>query len=300
VLASWFYGPVGSNDLVEGAVQYGAGLDARTEMLATGVADAQGHTQLVVLAPPGTRTMRLSTSAAATAPASPSTLRDADGIAVKAVATGSIASLRLDVRIGQTDVVSKEMRTLALGPTFQGVGAPFEPEETPSFPSERGHPDPQVLAQAAYDAGVWAVQDGMANRVQMKVLWGGTDQAGNRIVVVRMKMELSDMLLVTWDDESNVPRQETADIADPSTPDAPLAFSYVGSDGPRVAVLGAPGDRTAELAFQGKQLPAVPLDGSGFASFRVADDGWLTSPGLAVGLLGPAGNVVKTIPIPAL
>jgi len=113
-------------------------------------------------------------------------------------------------------------------------------------------------------------------------------------------MELSDMLLVTWDDESNVPRQETADIADPSTPDAPQAFSYVGSDGPRVAVLGAPGDRSAALAFQGKQLPAAALDRTGFASFRVADASWLTSPGLAVNLLGPAGSVLNTIPIPAL
>ena len=154
VLESWFYGPVGSNDLVEGVVQYGVGLDTHSGVLATGLADAQGHTELVVLAPPGTRTMRLATSATATAPASPSTLRDANGIAVKSVATGSIASLSLDVRVGRTDVVSKGMRTLALGPTFEGRGAPFEPEEMPSFPAERGHPDPQVLAQAAYDAGV--------------------------------------------------------------------------------------------------------------------------------------------------
>jgi hypothetical protein len=221
-------------------------------------------------------------------------------MAVKSVPTGSIASFSLDVRVGKTDVVSKEMRTLALGPTFHGVAAPFEPQAAPAFHAERGQPDPQVLAQAAYDAGVWAMQDGAANRVQMKVLWGGTDQAGNRMVVVRMKMELSDMLLVTWDDESNVPRQETEDIAEPSMPDAPLAFSYVGSGDPRVAVLGAPGDRSAALSFRGRQLAAVALDGTGFASFRVTDVSWLTSPGLVVNLLSPAGNVVKTIPIPAL
>ncbi len=62
VLESWFYGPIGSDDLVEGVVQYGGGLDARTEILATGLSDAQGHTQLVVLAPPGTRTMSLTTN----------------------------------------------------------------------------------------------------------------------------------------------------------------------------------------------------------------------------------------------
>ena len=95
----------------------------------------------------------------------------------------------------------------------------------------------------------------MANRVQMKVLWGGADQAGNRLVVVRMKMELSDMLLITWDDHGDVPRQETADIADPSTPDAPLAFSYVGSDGPRVAVLGAPGEQSARSRFTARRCP---------------------------------------------
>ncbi len=136
--------------------------------------------------------------------------------------------------------------------------------------------------------------------VQMKVLWGGTDQAANRIVVVRMKMELSDVLSVNWEDRAGVPRQETEPIADPSTPDAPLAFSYAGSGDPRVGVLGASGDSKAALVFQGKQLSAVPLDGTGFTSFVLTDESWLTSPGLAVNLLGPGGNVVKTIPIPAL
>jgi len=300
VLESWFYGPVGSSDLVEGVVQYGGGLDARTEILATGLADAQGHTQLVVLAPPGTRKMSVTTADTATTTSASSPLRAADGLAVKAVPTGSIGSLSLVVRVGKSDVVSQEMRTLALSPTFEGASAPFEPQAAPSFAAERGHPDPQVLAQAAYDAGLWAMQDGAANRVQMKVLWGGTDQAGNRMVLTRMKMELSDMLLVTWDDRTGVPRQETESIADPSTPDAPLAFSYVGSGDPRVAVLGAPGDSSAALVFQGTQQSAVPLDSTGFTSFRLTDDSWLTSPGLAVNLLGPAGNVLKTIPIPAL
>ncbi len=300
VLESWFYGPVGSNDLVEGVVQYGGGLDAHTEILATGLADAEGHTQLVVLAPPGTRTMSVTTADTATTTSASSALRDSDGVAVKAVPTGSIGSLSVVARVGQSDVVSQGMQTLALSPTFEGASAPFEPQGVPSFAAERGSPDPQVLAQAANDAGLMARQDGPANYVQMKVLWGGTDQAANRIVVVRMKMELSDVLLVSWEDRAGVPRQETEAIADPSTPDAPLAFSYAGSGSPRVAVLGAPGDSSAALVFAGKQQPAVPLDSTGFTSFRLTDDTWLTSSGLAVNLLGPAGNVVKTIPIPAL
>jgi hypothetical protein len=300
VLESWFYGPVGSNELVEGVVQYGGGLDARTEILATGLADAQGHTQLVVLAPPGTRKMSVTTADTATTTSSSSPLRDTDGVAVKAVPTGSIGSLSLVVRVGKSDVVSEEMRTLALGPTFQGASAPFEPQAAPSFPVERGQPDPRVLGQAVYNAGLWAMQDGAANRVQMKVLWGGTDQASNRVVVVRMKMELSDMLLVTWDDPTNLSHQKTEAIADPSVPDAPVAFEYGGFDGPLVAVLGGPGDSSAELTFKGSAVPAVPLDGSGFASMRVPELSWLASAGLAVNLLGPAGNVVKTIPIPAL
>ena len=206
VLESWFYGPVGSNDLVEGVVQYGGGLDARTEILATGLADAQGHTQLVVLAPPGTRKMSVITADTATTTSTSSPLRDTDGIAVKAVATGSIRSLSVVARVGQSDVVSQGMRTLALGPTFEGASAPFEPQAVPSFAAERGNPDPQVLAQAANDAGLMAMQDGATSRVQMKVLWGGTDQAANRIVVARMKMELSDVLLVAWEDRTGVPR----------------------------------------------------------------------------------------------
>ncbi len=116
VLESWFYGPVGSHDLVEGVVQYGGGIDASTEVLATGVADAQGRTQLVVLAPPGTRTMQLTNRTTTTAPASRSALRPVDGMAVKSVPTGSIGSLVLDVRVGKTDVVDRDMQTLALGP----------------------------------------------------------------------------------------------------------------------------------------------------------------------------------------
>jgi hypothetical protein len=300
VLESWFYGPVGSDDLVEGVVQYGGGLDARTEILATGLADAQGHTQLVVLAPPGTRKMSVITADTATTTSTSSPLRDTDGIAVKAVATGSIASLSVVARVGQSDVVSQGMQTLALGPTFEGASAPFEPQGVPSFAAERGNPAPQVLAQAANDAGLMARQDGPANYVQMKVLWGGTDQDANRIVVVRMKVELSDVLLVSSQDRTGVPRQETEDLADPSTPDAPLAFSYAGSGDPRVGVLGAPGDSAAALTFQGKQLASSPLDGTGFTSFLVTDDMWFTYPGLAVELLGPGGNVVKTIPIAVL
>ena len=213
VLESWFYGPVGSNDLVEGVVQYGGGLDARTEILATGLADAQGHTQLVVLAPPGTRKMSVTTADTATTTSTSSPLRDTDGIAVKEVPTGSIRSLSVVARVGQSDVVRQGMQTLALSPTFEGASAPFEPQGVPSFAAERGNPDPQVLAQAANDAGLMARQDGPANYVQMKVLWGGTDQAANRIVIVRMKMELSDVLLVSWEDRTGVPRQQIEAIA---------------------------------------------------------------------------------------
>jgi len=88
----------------------------------------------------------------------------------------------------------------------------------------------------------------------------------------------------------------TEAITDPSVPDAPLAFEY-GYDDPRVAVLGAPGDSAAALSFQGRQVASAGLGRTGFASFPVTDPSWLTSPGLAVNLLGPAGNVLKTIPI---
>ena len=67
------------------------------------------------------------------------------------------------------------MRTLALGPTFEGASAPFEPQGVPSFVAERGHPDPQVLAQAANDAGLMAMQDGAATRVQMNSCVAGTN-----------------------------------------------------------------------------------------------------------------------------
>ena len=49
--------------------------------------------------------------------------------------------------------------------------------------------------------------------------------------------------------------------------------------------------------FQGSAAGDGALDGTGFASFPLTDVSWLTSPGLAVNLLGPSGNVLKTIPI---
>ena len=57
------------------------------------------------------------------------------------------------------------------------------------------------------------------------------------------------------------------------------------------------GDASLKIA---EVIVIEPDRGTGFASFRLTDDSWLTSPGLAVNLLGPGGNVVKTIPIPAL
>jgi hypothetical protein len=300
VLQSWFYGPIGSNDLVEGVVQYDAELAANS-VVATGLTDSTGDTQLVVIAPPGTTTMQVANNDLfGETPWPYEPLPSVDGVAVKAVAPGTVATLKLDVKVGASEVVSDEMRTLALGPPFRGASAPFEPQSAPSFPVERGQPDPQVLAQAVYNAGLWALQDGIANRVQMKVLWGGADQAGNRIVAVRLKMELSDLLLVTWDNDRNVVAQEAEDLAAPSTPDAPIAFTYEGVDGHQIGVLGAAGEHSAALDFNGQQLPAVPLDSTGFASLLVADDSWLTTNGLGVDLFDPAGHVVARIAVPPL
>ncbi len=181
-------------------------------------------------------------------------------------------------------------------PTFEGVAAPYEPLGAQSLHAERGEPDPQVLAQEVYYIGLLVLQGGAPNGVQMKVLWGGSDAVQRRMVVVRMKMQLSDVLLISWHDPTDGPRQMTKDMTDPSAPDAPLAFEY-GYDGPRVAVLGTAGDSGAALSFNGRQLATVALDRTGFASFPVTDESWLTSPGLAVNLLGPTGNVLKTIPI---
>jgi hypothetical protein len=298
VLQSWFYGPVGSNHLVEGVVQYDDSLTA-SSVVATGLADSRGDTQLVVIAPPGTTTMQVANNDLFDSTPWPyQPLPNIDGVAVKGVATGSVAALKLDVKVGATDVVNDQMRTLALGPPFEGASAPFEPQAAPSFPVERGQPDPQVLAQAANNAGVWALEDGPANRVQMKVLWGGTDQAGNRIVAVRMKMDLSDLLLVTWETQRDVVAQEGEDLAAPSAPDAPITFIYAGVDNYLVGVLGAPGQRGAALDFNGKRLPAVNLDATGFASLALADDNWLKTAGLGVDLFDAAGHVVARIAVP--
>jgi hypothetical protein len=300
VLQSWFYGPVGSNDLVEGVVQYDDELAANS-VVATGLTDSTGDTQLVVIAPPGTTTMQVANNDLfGETPWPYEPLPSVDGVAVKAVAPGTVATLKLDVKVGASEVVSDEMRTLALGPPFRGASAPFEPQAAPTFPVERGQPDPQVLAQAVYNAGLWALQDGIANRVQMKVLWGGADQAGNRIVAVRLKMELSDLLLVTWDNNRGVVAQEAEDLASPSTPDAPVAFTYEGVDGYRIGVLGAAGEHSAALDFNGQQLPAVTFDSTGFASLEVTDDSWLTTNGLGVDLFDPAGHVVARIAVPPL
>jgi hypothetical protein len=80
VIQSWFFGPIGSARLVEGAWRYGGGLPPGS-VVAAAVSDPAGDTEFVVIAPPTAADMQLFNYAASGPSFEP--LADADGLAVK-------------------------------------------------------------------------------------------------------------------------------------------------------------------------------------------------------------------------
>jgi len=307
VIQSWFYGPVGSDNLVEGATSYGGSL-LSDSILADGLIDTNGHEQFVVIAPPDTTGMQIadfdfddpSVGTGFTA------LPYQNGIAVKEMTTGATAaSFVIDVTIGSSTFTIKDAPDIQLRPQFVGAvtsdGPPSAPLPTP--PVENGHPDGTLLTEALQDAAVWEGSNPIV-AARPVVLWAGTDAAGTKVVVLRVKTKAYDLMIVEW--SGGAPGDHAEYLVDPGAPDVPVAFAYRSLDGTRLGVIASNGAATVELVGDGATSKPLAFSSTGFASFRVPsppgdpnDDGAGALGVVAqVQLLDSSGHPVASLSVP--
>jgi hypothetical protein len=270
VIQSWFYGPVGSDNLVEGATSYGGSL-LPDSILADGLVDTNGHEQFVVIAPPDTTGMQIadfdfddpSVGTGFTA------LPYQNGIAVKDMTAGATAaSFVIDVTIGASTFTIKDAPDIQLRPQFTGAvtsdGPPSAPLPTP--PVERGHPDGTLLTEAMQDAATWEGSNPIV-AARPVVLWAGNDAAGTKLVVLRVKTKAYDLLVVEW--SGGAPGDHAEYLVDPAAPDVPVAFAYRALDGTRLGVIGSSGAAKVEMLGDGATSKPIAFSSTGFASFRI-------------------------------
>ena len=270
VIQSWFYGPVGSENLVEGATSYGGSL-LPDSILADGLIDTNGHEQYVVIAPPDTTGMQIadfdfddpSVGTGFTA------LPYQNGIAVKDMTAGATAdSFVIDVTVGSSTFTIKDAPDIQLRPQFVGAvtsdGPPSAPLPTP--PVELGHPDGTLLTEALQDAATWEGSNPVV-APRPVVLWAGNDAAGTKVVVLRVKTKAYDVLIVEW--SSAAPADHAEYLLDPSAPDRPIAFAYRAVDGTRIGVIASSGAAKVELVGDGFDSKPIAFSSTGFASFHI-------------------------------
>lgn len=306
VIQSWFYGPVGSENLIEGATSYGGSL-LPDSVLADGLVDSSGRVEFVVIGPPDATGMQLA-DFDFSKPAGPGfePLPYQNGIALKQLAAGSSAStLVLDVSVGTARFELKNLPDIDLLPRFAGSitsnGPPAAtPLPTPSV--ERGVPDPTLVTEALQVAATWE-KPSPSIAAHPVVLWGGTDAAGTRLVVLRVDTQVVDLIVLEW--SGDAPGLHGEILIHSTAPEVPVAFAYRALDGTRIGVIGSHGAVRAVLHFDGKVSAPVTLDG-GFASFRVtnpspppSNDGASDLDFVAsVELLDATGRVIATVPEP--
>ena len=328
VLQSWFYGPVGSTDLAESTASFGGGLDSSSTVLASGLVDAQGHTELVVIAPPLTRRMQLEQfQFSKTVGSGFQPLPSVDGVAVKDVPSGSVSTLVLQAVVAGRQVEIDHMPVIPLGASAP-VELPRPPSSIASFaavpsaplpvptavPSsipaptigvERGQPDPALLAQALAVAAAWHaadVKDGPTGPAAPLVVWGGTDPTGARLVVVRTQTNYTDLLILEWSGDG--PGQHGEYLLNAGAADVPLAFAYRSNVGTRIGVLASGGVASAALDVGGVVGPAssarVSFDPTGFASLPLPATvhGSAANLAVTVQLYDAAGHVTGSAPVP--
>jgi hypothetical protein len=310
VIQSWFYGPVGSDNLVEGATSYGGSL-LPDSILADGLIDTSGHEQYVVIAPPDTTGIQIADfdfddpSVGIGFAALPYQ----NGIAVKDMTAGATAaSFVIDVTVGSSTYTIKDAPDIQLRPQFTGSvtsdGPPAAPLPTPAI--VQGHPDSTLLADALTDAAAWEGSNPIV-AARPVVLWAGTDVAGTKLVVLRVKTKAYDLLIVEW--SGAAPGDHAEYLVDSAAPDVPIAFAYRAVDGTRLGVIsaaGATGATRVELLGDGQNSKPIVFSSTGFASFLVPgppsdpnDDGAGALGVVAhVQLLDTAGHPVTALSVP--
>ncbi|HEY3926189.1 MAG TPA: hypothetical protein VGL75_16630 [Acidothermaceae bacterium] len=310
VIQSWFYGPVGSDNLVEGATSYGGSL-LPDSILADGLIDTSGHEEYVVIAPPDTTGIQIadfdfddpSVGTGFTA------LPYQNGIAVKDMTAGATAaSFVIDVTVGSSTYTIKDAPDIQLRPQFTGSvtsdGPPAAPLPTPAI--VQGHPDSTLLADALTEAAAWEGSNPIV-AARPVVLWAGTDVAGTKLVVLRVKTKAYDLLIVEW--SGAAPGDHAEYLVDSAAPDVPVAFAYRAVDGTRLGVISAAGTTGAsrvELLGDGQNSKPIVFSSTGFASFLVPsppsdpnDDGAGALGVVAhVQLLDAAGHPVTSLSVP--
>ena len=273
VIQSWFYGPIGSENLLEGATSYGGSL-LPTSVLTDGLIDPSGHEEFIVIAPPDTTGMQIAdfdfTSRHVTPGFAP--LPYQNGIAVKDMTgPGSSASgYVVDVTVGTATYTLKDAPDIQLIPRFSGSITSNGPPSSSPLPTpnvERGKPDPTLVTEALQVAATWekASPSVAAHPV---VLWGGTDAAGTRLVVLRVDTQVVDLIVLEW--SGDAPGLHGELLIHSAAPEVPVAFSYRALDGVRIGVIGSYGAQRAVLQFDGKASAPVALE-DGFASFAVTN-----------------------------
>jgi hypothetical protein len=269
VIQSWFFGPVGSDNLVEGATSYGGSL-LPDSVLADGLIDSNGHEEFVVIAPPATTAMQLADFDFSKSPGPGfEPLSYQNGIAVKQLDPGSSAStLVLDVSVGVPRFELKNLPDIQLRPQFTGSvtsdGPPSAPLPTP--PVERGQPDPALVADALTYAAAWEGSNPIV-AARPVVLWAGADAAGTKVVVLRVKTKAFDLMVVEW--SGAAPGDHAEYLVDSAAPDVPVAFAYRAVDGTRLGVIASPRAAKVELVGDGATSKPIAFNSTGFASFRI-------------------------------
>jgi hypothetical protein len=315
VLLSWFYGPPGSTDLVEGFFSY-TGTFSNGDVVVAAVADTQGHDVLIVLGPPDTSNVLLA-GADANAPLEQFTsLPVDDGVVINDISGVYVPALQVQVFASGTPIWAGQVPSVQLAATV-GIKASLSVGAAGSTPAsssgtgvtsatsdpsinavvvERGEPDPGLLDTALAAERQYVVTGTLAASGMPVVVWAGTDSSGTKGVLLRAKtLHLSDLLIAVW---GNDPNKATGYRLAPDAPDAPIIFQYDGVAGASVGVLAPHGVTQVGLVVDGADIGVSQVDSDGFATLLVGKQyGVLAEQTLAVDLFDAKGRQISREPV---
>jgi len=306
VLRSWFYGPPGSTDLVEGFFSYTSAYSS-SDVVVAAVADTQGHEVLIVVGPPGTNKVLLAGANANTPLEQFNSVPVDDGVVVQDISGDYVPALQLQVFVSSTPIWASQVPSVQLAGTF-GVEAPpasssgIGVSSATSDPSinvvvvERGHPDPGLLDTALAAERQYVVTGTLAASGMPVVVWAGTDSSGTKGVLLRAKtLHLSDLLIAVW---ANDPGNATSYRLAPDAPDAPIVFQYDGAAGASVGVVAPHGVTQVGLVVDGEDIGVSQVDADGFVTLLVGKQyGVLAEQTLAVDLFDAKGRQISREPV---
>ncbi|HEY0870456.1 MAG TPA: hypothetical protein VGD55_08660, partial [Acidothermaceae bacterium] len=217
----------------------------------------------------------------------------------------SASSFVVDVSVGTAEFTVKDAPDIQLLPRFVGSitsnGPPAaSPLPTPSV--ERGQPDPALVTEALQVAATWEKSGPVVNAHPV-VVWGGTDVAGTKLVVLRVDTQIVDLIVLEW--SGDAPGLHGEILIHSTAPEVPVAFAYRALDGTRIGVIGSYGAVRAVLHYNGKVSAPVAL-ADGFASFKVTNPSPPPSNDAAsdleiaasVQLFDASGQVIAAVPEP--